>query len=120
MMPASFGTRWKSSMTRSRPLTWLATVAVALWAAFGQAAAMSNCPYRGITHITRTESSPRTLSMHIVLIDLSAPGIRFKLTPPGGARETLKQKTLDFLTQENAQVAINAHFYVPTISNDTN
>ncbi|HEV8543387.1 MAG TPA: phosphodiester glycosidase family protein [Verrucomicrobiae bacterium] len=51
--------------------------------------------------------------MHIAIIDLTAPGVRFKLTPPGGARETARQTTLDFLNQEQAQLAINAHFYLP-------
>src|SRR5712692_8595472 len=107
-------------MVISRPLTWFLTAAAALWAGFGRADSVTNYPYRGITYITRTETSPRPLNMHIVVIDLSAPGIRFKLTPSGGARETLKQTTLNFLKAEQAQVAINAHFFVPTISNDTN
>jgi exopolysaccharide biosynthesis protein len=44
---------------------------------------------------------------------LTAPGIRFKLTPPSGARETVRQTTLEFLVQERAQLAVNAHFFVP-------
>ena len=51
--------------------------------------------------------------MHIVEIDLTKPGIGFKLTPPGGTLETIRQTTLDFLKQERAQVAINAHFFLP-------
>jgi hypothetical protein len=41
-------------------------------------------PFLGVTHITRTETSPRNVTMHIVRIDLTIPGIGFKLTPPGG------------------------------------
>ena len=48
--------------------------------------------------------------MHIVQIDLSAPGLRFKLSPPSGGREVVRQTTLDYLAQEGAQVAINAHY----------
>jgi exopolysaccharide biosynthesis protein len=70
-------------------------------------------PFRGVTHIDRTETEPRALRIHIVRIDLTAPGIRFKLTPPSGARETVRQTTLDFLVQERAQIAINAHFFLP-------
>jgi hypothetical protein len=70
-------------------------------------------PFIGVTHITRNETSPRNLRMHIVSIDLTAPGIRFKVTPPSGPRETIRQTTLQFLEAEGAQVAINAHFFLP-------
>jgi exopolysaccharide biosynthesis protein len=58
--------------------------------------------------------------MHIVEIDLAAPGIGFKLTSPGGPLETVRQTTLDFLNQEHAQVAINGHFFLPFPSRDPN
>jgi exopolysaccharide biosynthesis protein len=51
--------------------------------------------------------------MHIVQIDLTAPGIRFKLTSPGGNREAVRNTTVDFLSEEHAQVALNAHFFLP-------
>jgi exopolysaccharide biosynthesis protein len=56
--------------------------------------------------------------MHIVQVDLAAPGIRFKLSPPAGNRETVRQTTLEYLAQEEAQVAINAHFFLPFPSTD--
>lgn len=77
-------------------------------------------PFEGITLITRAETSPRPLSIHVVLVDLRAPGIRFKLSPPAGIRDTVRQTTLDFLAQEQAQMAINAHFYLPFTTPDTN
>ena len=70
-------------------------------------------PFAGITSITRTETVPRKVSIHIIAVDLTVPGIRFKLTPPGGSLETVRQTTLDFLKQEHAQIAINAHFFLP-------
>ena len=70
-------------------------------------------PYRGITYIVRTETAPRDLTMHIVQIDLSAPGLKFELTPPSGSLETIRSTTLDFLKKEHAQFAINAHFFMP-------
>lgn len=70
-------------------------------------------PFRGITHIVRTETAPRNLHIHVVKIDLTAPEIRFKLTPPGGKLETMRQTTLEFLRQEHAQIAINGHFFLP-------
>ena len=75
-------------------------------------------PYLGITYIDRTETSPRAVHMHIVQIDLRAPGLRFKLSAPAGTRETVRQATLDYLTQERAQIAINAHFFQPFPSDE--
>src|SRR5437870_198881 len=70
-------------------------------------------PFVGVTLITRTETSPRPETMHIVEIDLTAPGIRFELSPPGGTLEAVRQTTLGFLSQEQAQLAINGHFFLP-------
>ena len=76
-------------------------------------------PYIGITYIDRTESAPRAVHMHLVQIDLAAPGLRFKLSPPAGAREVIRQTTLEFLEQEHAQLAVNAHYFLPFPSTDT-
>lgn len=75
-------------------------------------------PFIGITYFARTESQPRPLRMHVAQIDLQAPGIRFKMSPPGGDRETIRQTTLDFARQERAQLAINGHFFLPFPSED--
>lgn len=93
-------------------------IIVALWALLAlsgavPAAQVLERPFHGITWITRTEAEPRDLHMHIVLIDLGAPGIRFKLTAPGGTLETARQTTLEFLKQEHSQIAVNAHFFLP-------
>ena len=57
--------------------------------------------------------------MHIVQIDLNAPGIHFKLTAPAGTRETVRNTTVDFLREEHAQIAVNAHFFLPFPSTDS-
>jgi exopolysaccharide biosynthesis protein len=57
--------------------------------------------------------------MHIAQIDLNAAGLRFKVSPPGGSREMVRQTTLGFLKSEGAQVAINAHYFLPFPSPDT-
>lgn len=106
-------------MTTLRPLGCLCFAGYMLLARQAPADVVTTYPYVGITHITRTETSPRNLTMHIVVIELRAPGLRFKLTPPGGTRDTVRQTTLDFLTQEQAQVAIDAHFFLPFPSDDT-
>ena len=65
-------------------------------------------PFAGVTHTHRASRG-----LHVVSIDLQAPGIRFLLSGPGGTRETVRQTTPDFLGSVGAQVAINAHFFVP-------
>ena len=100
--------------------------------------------FPGITHIKRTEQyppfqcpgcpaptpNPRVARMNILLVDLTAPGVHFKLTPPGenlpavapGATtpnwpvvpfEVVRQRTLDFLNTSHAQAAMNVHFFAP-------
>jgi len=70
-------------------------------------------PFLGITFIDRTETTPRPLHIRVVQVDLRAPGIRFKVSPPAGPREVLRETTLDFLRKEHAQIAVNAHFFLP-------
>src|SRR5215469_2119087 len=70
-------------------------------------------PFVGVTLITRTETVPRTEHMHIAEINLTAPGIHFELTPPGGTLESVRQTTVGFLNQEHAQLAIISHFFLP-------
>ncbi len=98
----------------------LTLVAAAILATPVDAEETASTPFVGITHIVRTETSPRSLKIHVVKIDLTAPSISFKVTPPGGTRETVRQTTLDYIVQERAQVAINAHFFLPYPSSDLN
>lgn len=82
---------------------------------------VTSTPYLGITKIDRTATSPRAENMHILEIDLTAPGIHFELSPatppsPAGTNggvpnETSGQKTLDFLTQVHAQFAVNTEYF---------
>ena len=75
-------------------------------------------PFVGVTHVHRTEDLPRPVSMHVVKVDLTAPGLSLRLTAPAGTRETVRQSTLEFLEEQKAQVAVNAHFFVPYPSAD--
>jgi hypothetical protein len=80
-------------------------------------------PYPGITLIRRTVNPPdlpRPANIKILKIDLTTPGLRFKMTPPAGSLEVVTQTTLDFMIQEGAQFAINVHFYLPVGANETN
>ena len=75
-------------------------------------------PFVGITYYEKSLDEPRPVRMHVAQIDLRAPGIRFKVSPPGGDREVIRQSTLDFLKQERAQLAVNGHFFLPFPSAD--
>lgn len=76
-------------------------------------------PFQGVTHTVISTSAPRPIRAHVVQIDLSTPGVRVKLTPPNGDRETVRQTTAEFTAAEHAQVGINAHFFLPFPSTDT-
>lgn len=88
--------------------------------ATGSAAGLQTQPFVGVTYFDRAVSSPRPLRMHVAQVDLTAPGIRFKVSPPGGDREVVRQTTLNFAAQERAQLAINAHFFLPFPSEEHN
>ncbi len=90
-----------------------------VWSIVASAAVSVTHPFAGITFIARSESAPRNIRMNVALVDLTEPGISFKLTPPSGTRDTVRQTTLEFLDQEKAQIAINVHFFVPYPSAQT-
>ena len=90
---------------------------VLLWSAFG--AETVTRPFVGVTHTHRVETAPRAVSVHVVAVDLDAPGIGFRLTGPSGGRETVRQTTLEYLRETGAQVAVNAHFFEPYPSEDS-
>ena len=95
---------------------WSYVVAAGMALAAAQAvraAVTITTPYQGVTYITRTETSPRPVTMHIAEIDLTAPGISFGVTPASGTKETTRQTTSDFVTQSNAQLGINVAFFDP-------
>ena len=118
--------------------------ALALWGSAVQAQTVVTPLFPGITHIKRTEQypsfqcpgcpaptpNPRLARINILLIDLTSPAVRFKLTPPGenlpavapGSTtpnwpvvpfEVVRQRTLDFLNTSHAQAGINVHFFAP-------
>ena len=79
--------------------------------------------FQGITYSRRVTDQPRPQMTHIFEIDLTSPGIR-PFTTPGYAgaepnrqgingRETLAQRTSEFLQTHNLQLAVNANFFFP-------
>jgi hypothetical protein len=106
----------KNQKSMRARLRWL-PVALLLVARL-QGEAQLTRPYSGITYIDRVEDSPRPVHLRVVQIDLKTPGLRFKVSPPDGSREAVRQRTVDYLRQQRAQLAINAHFFLPFPSND--
>ncbi|WP_017718005.1 phosphodiester glycosidase family protein [Kamptonema formosum] len=71
--------------------------------------------FQGITYKREPRSAPRPLMIHVVTIDLTAPGIGALVTP--GKRDWLEEyparTTSEFLRQFNLQLAINGSFFYP-------
>src|SRR5262245_16250402 len=76
-------------------------------------------PYDGITYIEASAAAPRAIRVHVIQVDLKAPGVRLMLTPPAGPRETIRQTTAGFVNEVHAQAGMNAHFFLPFPSSDT-
>jgi len=79
-------------------------------------------PYVGVTLSHYSASSPQQ-NINVVDIDLAAPGIQFRVTPEVGGLPlnssgtpytVTRQFTLDFMTNQGAQIAIDASRYWPT------
>lgn len=87
--------------------------------AAAHAGSVTNHPYQGVTKIVRTETSPRNLHINVMQIDLTAPGLRFAMTPGSGARETTALTTLNYMIAQQAQIGINACFYQPNSTDAT-
>lgn len=73
----------------------------------------SSVPFQGVTDIHRTVTGDRYLDMHIVKINLSDPGISFRVTESNGTdpSDTKAETTLAYVKRVNAQIGINANFY---------
>lgn len=71
--------------------------------------------FRGVTYIRDVRQSPRPLVIHVVLIDLDAPGIGFLVTPgtPAGGREQRGRTTSEFLDEFDVQLAVNGSWFEP-------
>jgi hypothetical protein len=106
------------SARRLRSFFWIAATGIAMLALQAHAAERVSHPFAGVTYIDRTAAAPRRIHLHILQIDLTTPGVRFKVSPPAGGREVVRETTLEFLRREHAQAAINAHFFLPYPSDD--
>ena len=76
--------------------------------------------FQGIVYKREVRSTPRPLMIHIVTIDLTAPGVKLLVTPGTPAPEKTKvpteinaRTTSEFLKEFKLQLAINASFFYP-------
>jgi len=72
--------------------------------------------FQGIVYRREARSQPRPIVLHIVTIDLTAPGIRLLVTPGTPTPEGMNTKartTAEFLNEFQLQLAINANFFLP-------
>jgi hypothetical protein len=72
--------------------------------------------FQGMVYRRVASSSPRPVVMHVVTIDLTAPGIKVFVTPGmpnSDNRETHAQTTSEFVDEFDLQLAVNASFFNP-------
>lgn len=72
--------------------------------------------FQGIYYRREFQPLPRPVMLHIVEIDLTAPGVQALVTPGRAAsdsRELNARTTSEFLQEFKLQVAVNANFFYP-------
>lgn len=73
--------------------------------------------FEGVRYIREVYETPRPMVVHVMRVDLTAPGIRFQATPRDNHTERpLKARTTsEFATEFGVQLAINANYYRPYV-----
>lgn len=73
--------------------------------------------FLGVDYRLEVLSDPRPVVIHVVRVDLSAPGIGLTVTPaeerPIKGRRLRARKVSTFLGLVNAQLAVNANYFLP-------
>lgn len=79
--------------------------------------------FQGITYSRRLAAQPQPQVIHLLSVDLTAPGLKPFVTPgvskgtpsgdPASPQGTLALRTSKFLRQQGLQVAVNANFFYP-------
>jgi hypothetical protein len=70
--------------------------------------------FRGIVYKRHARSIPRPIIIHIVSVDLNAPGVKPLVTPgmpPSSDRETSARTTSEFLREFKLQLAVNGSYF---------
>ncbi|AFY34318.1 phosphodiester glycosidase family protein [Calothrix sp. PCC 7507] len=77
--------------------------------------------FNGIVYQRRALSAPRPVMIHILTVDLTAPGVKALVTPgiPNQSQGITKAKTTsEFLSEFKLQLAINASYFHPFRENN--
>lgn len=69
--------------------------------------------FQGVAYTRRVRAVPRPLVIHTITIDLTAPDIRFLVTPTEPGTGIAARTTSAFLREFGVQVAINGSFFEP-------
>jgi hypothetical protein len=75
--------------------------------------------FDGAIYIRDVRREPRPLVIHVAVVDLGTPGLRFLVTPgaTSGGRELRARTTSEFLDEFDLQLAINGDFFEPFWTN---
>ena len=76
--------------------------------------------FEGVKYQREALGSPRSMVIHVVTVDLRAPGIRLLVTPgdPKAERSLKARTTSQFLNEFGVQLAINGDGFTPWYSNN--
>jgi hypothetical protein len=71
--------------------------------------------FQGVSYLREVRGQPRPLIIHVVTVDLDAPGIHFLVTPGDPAQDLplTARTTSQFLAEFGVQVAVNGDFSSP-------
>jgi hypothetical protein len=75
--------------------------------------------FQGVTYRVKVQQTPRPMVVHILSINLRAPGLRFLVTPgsPKAEQPLAARTTSQFLSEFHLQIAINGDGFMPWRSN---
>lgn len=67
--------------------------------------------YQGVHYLRDARMEPRPVVIHVVTVDLDAPGLSFLVTPPESDGTLIARTTAAFLEAHRLQLAVNGDFY---------
>lgn len=73
--------------------------------------------FLGVEYRREVQIDPRPAVIHVVVVDLTAPGIGLTVTPPEErpvrGHRLVARTVSSFITDVNAQLAVNANYFIP-------
>ncbi len=107
-------------MTKNlRLLTLFLTAVLTMYGGVLLGQTTTTTPYLGVTKIDSVVTTPREDDIHVLEINLTAPGIHFEMSPGTLNANLPVQKTLTYMGSVGAQFAINTEFFVNPNSGTT-